>query len=103
MVEIHPQFIHKNGKPQFVVLPYEEFLDVKKALARQIEQGLVDPRFGGVWDNLTAEELAERQNVTKVETIQNFRWPYGPEDWEGFEEAVQEWRQNSGVNEKTHE
>ena len=26
MVELHPEFLTKNGKREFVVLPYEDFL-----------------------------------------------------------------------------
>ena len=31
-MSIHPQIIEKNGKKEFVVLPYEEFLRVQEAL-----------------------------------------------------------------------
>jgi len=30
---IHPQVIEKEGKKEFVVLPYEEFLEIQEALA----------------------------------------------------------------------
>ena len=29
---IHPQVIEKEGKKQFVILPYEEFLQIQEAL-----------------------------------------------------------------------
>ena len=29
---LHPQIIEKEGKKEFVILPYEEFLKLKKAL-----------------------------------------------------------------------
>jgi PHD/YefM family antitoxin component YafN of YafNO toxin-antitoxin module len=29
---IHPQIIEKDGKKEFVVLPYEEFLKIQEAL-----------------------------------------------------------------------
>ena len=29
---IHPQIIEKEGKKEFVVLPYEEFLQIQEAL-----------------------------------------------------------------------
>ncbi|MFH0924283.1 MAG: type II toxin-antitoxin system Phd/YefM family antitoxin [bacterium] len=29
---IHPQIIEKEGKKEFIVLPYEEFLDIQEAL-----------------------------------------------------------------------
>lgn len=30
MLAIHPEILSKNGKKQFAVLPYEEFLELKK-------------------------------------------------------------------------
>ena len=92
MIELHPEILSKDGKPEFVVLPYEEYLRVKAALARITEKELEDPRYGGFWDNLTADELAKRQGVKPVADLSDLAWPFGPEDWEGFEEAVDEWR-----------
>ena len=31
-MSIHPQIIEKNGKKEFVVLPYKEFLRIQEAL-----------------------------------------------------------------------
>jgi PHD/YefM family antitoxin component YafN of YafNO toxin-antitoxin module len=31
-MSIHPQIIEKDGKKEFVILPYEEFLRVQEAL-----------------------------------------------------------------------
>lgn len=33
MIELHPEIIEKDGKKQFVVLAYEEFLAIEEALA----------------------------------------------------------------------
>ena len=33
MLELHPEIIEKDGKKQFVVLTYEEFLAIEEALA----------------------------------------------------------------------
>jgi hypothetical protein len=33
MIELHPEIIEKDGKKQFVVLPYEEFVAIEQALA----------------------------------------------------------------------
>lgn len=95
MIELHPEILSKNGKPEFVVLPYEEYLGVRAALARTTEKKIADPRYGGFWDNLTADELAKRQGVKPVADLSELAWPFGPEDWEGFEEAVDEWRHGS--------
>ena len=32
MIELHPDFLSKNGKKEFVVLPYEEFLAIQELL-----------------------------------------------------------------------
>lgn len=33
MLKLHPEILVKNGKKEFVVLPYEEFLAVQERLA----------------------------------------------------------------------
>ena len=33
MLELHPEFLKKNGQSQFVILPYEEFVEVQERLA----------------------------------------------------------------------
>ncbi len=30
MIELHPEFLEKNGTKEFAVLPYEEFLKIKE-------------------------------------------------------------------------
>ena len=32
MIQLTPEFLKKNGNPEFVVLPYEEFLAVQQLL-----------------------------------------------------------------------
>jgi hypothetical protein len=32
MVQLHPSFLEKNGKTEFVVLPFEEFENLKRYL-----------------------------------------------------------------------
>ncbi|MBD2492885.1 MULTISPECIES: type II toxin-antitoxin system Phd/YefM family antitoxin [Nostoc] len=32
MIELHPEFLTKDGQKQFAVLPYEEFLKVQELL-----------------------------------------------------------------------
>jgi PHD/YefM family antitoxin component YafN of YafNO toxin-antitoxin module len=32
MIELHPEFITKNGQKEFAVLPYEEFLKLQEIL-----------------------------------------------------------------------
>lgn len=33
MLELHPEILQKNGKKEFVVLPYEEFVALQELLA----------------------------------------------------------------------
>lgn len=92
MIRLHPEFITKEGNTRFAVLPYDEYLQLTQLVARAIEKNLEDPRYGGFWDNLSAEELARRQGVGPVTDLSSLAWPFGAEDWEGFDEAVDEWR-----------
>jgi hypothetical protein len=32
MITLHPEFLVKNGKKEFVVLPYEEFVGLQESL-----------------------------------------------------------------------
>ena len=32
MIELHPEFLSKNGKKEFAVIPYEEFLQLQEML-----------------------------------------------------------------------
>ncbi|WP_242045487.1 MULTISPECIES: type II toxin-antitoxin system Phd/YefM family antitoxin [unclassified Calothrix] len=32
MIDLHPEFISKNGQKEFAVLPYEEFLQIQELL-----------------------------------------------------------------------
>ncbi len=59
-----------------------------EAVAEGSVQVIPDPRYGGYWDNLSAEELARRQGVVPVKDPAALAWPYGPKDWDGFEESV---------------
>jgi hypothetical protein len=91
VIELHPEILSKDGKPEFVVLPYAEFMRLRKELAAKGAAPMTpDPRYGGFWDNLSAEELARRQGVTATTDPLKLAWPYGPEDWDGFEESVAE-------------
>ncbi len=97
MMTIHPEIVNKDGKPQFAVLPYEEFVQVQAALARLNEHEMADPRYGGFYENLSAEELARRQGVKPIANLDELKWPFDPADWEGFDEALAEWRRQSST------
>ena len=49
MIQLTPEFLKKDGKPEFVVLPYEEFLLIKEVLAdlqdlQDLRQAKVDEK-----------------------------------------------------------
>ena len=93
MIELHPEILSKDGKPEFVVLPFEEFMRLREELLAHAGTPIVpDARLGGFWENLSAEELARRQGVKPVARIEDLYGDGGPADWEGFEEAVEQWR-----------
>jgi PHD/YefM family antitoxin component YafN of YafNO toxin-antitoxin module len=33
MIELHPNYLEKNGKKEFAILPYEEFMRMQEELA----------------------------------------------------------------------
>ena len=97
MMTMHPEILKKDGKPQFAVLPYEEFLAVQAVLARLQGQEMADPRYGSFYENLSVEELAHRQGTKPIAKLDDL---YGdelvdPADWEGFDEALEQWRRES--------
>jgi len=98
MIELHPTIVNKDGRPESVVLPYEEFVKVRDALTL-FETTLApgDPRYGRYWDNLTVEELARRQGVSAVIDLSELAWPFGADDWDGFDETVELWRKSDMV------
>ncbi len=89
MIELHPEILRKDGKPQFAVLPYEEFVQVQEALRRS-NDGMPqsDPRYGGFFDSLSAAELARRQGVAAVSRVEDLYGRGDPGDWEGFDDAL---------------
>jgi PHD/YefM family antitoxin component YafN of YafNO toxin-antitoxin module len=49
MLQLNPEFLKKNGKPEFVVLPYEEFVLLQERLAdledlQDLRQAKVDEK-----------------------------------------------------------
>jgi len=62
-MELHPEFLKKNGKNQFVVLPYEEFLAIQKRLIDA--EDLIELR-------LAKEEEADAPTVSLAEMKKRF-------------------------------
>lgn len=92
MIELHSEILTKDGKPLFAVLPYEEFLQVREALRKLNGVAPSDPRYGSFHENLSAEQLAQRQGVKPATRAEELYGQGDPADWEGFDEAVAEWR-----------
>lgn len=63
-MELHPKILEKNGRKEFVILPYEEF--------EQIEQELSDYH-----DLLELREAKEAELDAPTETLPNVRKALG--------------------------
>ncbi len=66
MVELHPQMIEKDGKREFVILPYEEFVRVEEALAdyRDIQVLRAAKQDEGDAPTLTLSEVKAELGMT---------------------------------------
>ena len=42
MIHLHPEFLTKNGKKEFAVLPYEEFVKLQDLLHKLEEDSQID-------------------------------------------------------------
>lgn len=92
MIDLHAEILSTDGEPQFAVLPYGEFLQVKAALVRLTGKTMEDPRYGSFYDKLSAEELARRQGVRPIASAEQLYGSGNAADWEGFDEALEQWR-----------
>ena len=60
-MSIHPQVIEKEGKKEFVVLPYEEFLAIKESLED----------FEGLKDLREAKSASSNEDTVKLADIRD--------------------------------
>jgi len=99
MITMHPEILSKDGKPQFAILSYEEFLQVEASLTRLSGGKLADPRYGEFYENLSAEELARRQGVKPIASVEELYVDCisAPSEWEGFDESLEQWRRESST------
>ena len=95
MTETHAEIIEENGR-KFAKLPLEEFERLRARAAAHPWPPEPDPRYGGFFDNLSVEELTRRQGVKGGIKLADWKWPFGPQDWEGFEEWLEETRREQG-------
>lgn len=66
MIELHPEFLKKNGKNEFVVLPYEEFVALQELLEDAEDLLLLEQAKREDHDKpgVSLEELMKRFGVT---------------------------------------
>jgi PHD/YefM family antitoxin component YafN of YafNO toxin-antitoxin module len=62
MTQLHPQFLTKNEKPEFVVLPYEEFIELRERL--EDLEDLLDLR--------NAKREAESQSSLSLDEVKQY-------------------------------
>ena len=68
MLELHPEFISKNGKKEFAVLPYEEFLKLQEIL--EDLEDLRDLRLAEEEDKETPDySLEEVKKILDIKKI----------------------------------
>lgn len=58
MIELHPEILRRDGKNQFVVLPYEEFVAVRELLEdlEDLQELRAAKRAEGAAGGVTLEE-----------------------------------------------
>ena len=66
MIELHPEVLKKNGKNEFVVLPYEEFVALQEWLAdaEDIADLREAVRVEGSAPAITLEEMKRDLNLS---------------------------------------
>lgn len=75
------------------MLPREEFELLSTALEHLNSQASAYPQISDFWENISAEEHARRQGKGPVTDISVLQGGFAPEDWEGFDEALESWRE----------
>jgi len=88
MLDLHIEILTKDGKPQFAVLPYEEYLQVREALQIKASPTEGHARYGGFYENLSAEELRRRQGREPVTRPEHLYGGGDSADWDGFDELL---------------
>jgi hypothetical protein len=79
---------HTSGEPRWLEIADIERIEEPAGAAAAHETGW----SYSFWENVSAEEYAQRQGVQPVTNIASLYGPGEPEDWLGFDEAVESWR-----------
>ncbi|AFZ15441.1 hypothetical protein Cri9333_4662 [Crinalium epipsammum PCC 9333] len=61
MIELHPEFLTKNGQKEFAVLPYDEFLQIQELL--ESLEDLRDLRAAKQEEDSPSVSLSEVKNM----------------------------------------
>jgi len=78
---------HESGVPKWLELSDIEPVETPAEIS--VQEGGWTYDF---WENLTAEEYARRQGVSPVTDVSQLYGNFDPEDWDGFDEALEQWR-----------
>jgi PHD/YefM family antitoxin component YafN of YafNO toxin-antitoxin module len=67
MIELHPEIVEKDGKKQFVILPYEEFAAIQEALADADDLAALRSAKKGECDapSISLDQVVEELELTK--------------------------------------
>jgi hypothetical protein len=79
---------HATGEPRWLEIADIERVDEPVGAEAAHESGW----SYGFWENLSAAEYAQRQGVQPVTNIASLYGAGKPEDWQGFDEALETWR-----------
>ncbi len=70
MIQFHPEFLKKNGKNEFVVLPYEEFVRMQELLEDAEDLLLLEQakQEDAGKPGISLEEMMTRFGITSEDT-----------------------------------
>jgi hypothetical protein len=86
---------HPTGEPQYLEVTDIEPVEDPGALKSTFEEPNWSYSF---WENPSAEEYARRQGVEPLTDRATLYGSGDPRDWEGFDEALEEWRRSHPLN-----
>ncbi|MSU57492.1 MAG: hypothetical protein EXS35_04810 [Pedosphaera sp.] len=90
------QFVRVTGKMEYHSTGEPRWLEIADIEPIEEPAGAVSAHETGwsysFWENLPAAEYARRQGVQPVTNIASLYGAGEPEDWQGFDEAVESWR-----------
>ncbi len=64
MIELHPEFLTKNGKKEFAVLPYEEFMKIQELLEKT---QIIEHKSNGKKMAEALRKIAKNNTFSKID------------------------------------